>query len=174
MTSTAGERKPRGDETLSGTGRHLTGEELYTWTRFLDAGRLVEEMLSRHLADEHAMTHLDYEVLVRVDGAGGSMRLSTLAELCVSSKSRLTHAINRLEERGWIERGPVEGDGRGVAAELTAAGRTELAAAAIGHAELIRHHLLGVLNHAEVPVVGGAMDRVSQHLRDRRGPSAQN
>lgn len=168
MTEAVSNRRVRGDETLSGTGRHLTAEELYAWTRFLDAGRLVEEMLSRHLADEHAMTHLDYEVLVRVDGAGGSMRLTTLAEQCVSSKSRLTHAVNRLEERGWIRRRPVEGDGRGVAAELTAAGRTELSAAAIGHAELIRTHLLGELHPAELPVVGGAMDRVSKHLRARR------
>ena len=167
--------RPRADQTpheLVGTGRHLTGDELFVWTRFLDAGRLVEEMLARHLADEHAMTHSDYEVLVRLDGAGGAMRLTTLADQCVSSKSKLTHTVDRLEERGWIERRRVVSDGRGVEAALTDEGVDALASAAIGHAELIKHHLLDLLHPAELPVVGGVMERVSKHLRLERAMPA--
>lgn len=167
----AGAGRPSADPSaheLVGTGRHLTDDELFVWTRFLDAGRLVEEMLARHLADEHSMTHSDYEVLVRLDGARGAMRLSTLADQCVSSKSKLTHTVDRLEERGWIERRRVASDGRGVEAALTDEGAAALAAAAIGHAELVKRHLLDLLHPAEIPVVGGVMDRVSKHLRGER------
>ncbi len=153
---------------LRGTGRHLTDEELFAWTRFLDAGRLVEEMLSRHLADEHAMTHSDYEVLVRLDGNANRMRLTTLAEQCESSKSKLTHTLNRLEERGWIERTPADDDGRGVVALLTSAGSDALADAAVGHAELIKRHLLDHWHPAELVVIADAMNRVSRDLRARR------
>lgn len=159
-----------GAEDLRGTGAHLRDDELFAWTRFLDAARLVEELLARNLADNHSMTLSDYEVLVRLDGAGDSMRLTLLAEQCVSSKSKLTHTLNRLEERGWIRRCPVDDDGRGVVAALTTAGARALADASLGHAALIKRHLLDVWHPAELPVIAGAMDRVSAGLRARRRP----
>lgn len=153
---------------LVGTGRHLTTEELYAWTRFLDAGRLLEEILARHITREHNMTHSDYEVLVRLDGAGGSMRMTVLAAQVVSSAQKLTHTANRLEQRGWIERVPVPGDGRGLLATLTPDGRAALAEAAIGHAALIKQFLLDDLSPEEQAMVGTVMDRLSSHMRIHR------
>lgn len=155
---------------LAGTGHHLTPDDLFVWTRFLDAGRLIEEALSRHLADECAMTHHDYEVLVRVDGAGGAMRLAVLADQCVSSRSRLTHTVDRLEDRGWIVRRTVADDGRGLEAALTPEGVAALAAASPGHAQLILDHLLDQWSDAEKVTIGPAMARVSDHLRRTRTP----
>ena len=62
------------------------------------------------------MTHSDYEVLVRLDGFGGSLRMSELASQVVSSAQKLTHTANRLETRGWIRRVRAEDDGRGLVA----------------------------------------------------------
>ena len=155
---------------LAGTGRHLTPAEMRTWTRFLDASRLLEEVLARHLSQEHRMTHGDYEVLVRLDGAGGEMRMATLARQVVSSNQRLTHTANRLERRGWIAREPVEPDGRGLWAVLLPAGREALTAAAIEHAELVRRFLLDEMDATTQDAVADAMDRVASHLRiHRRG-----
>ena len=155
---------------LVGTGRHLTKQELFTWTRFLDAGRLLEEILATHVAREHHMAHSDYEVLVRLDGAGGSMRMALLAAQVVSSAQKLTHTANRLEQRGWIERVPVEGDGRGLVAALTAAGRSALADAAVGHAALIKQFLLDDLAPDDQIRLGDTMERVATHMRiHRRG-----
>ncbi len=155
-------------EDLVGTGRHLNKSQLRTWTRFLDAGRLMEEMLAQHLTTSHGMTHSDYEVLVRLDGAMGEMRMTTLAGQVVSSAQKLTHTANRLEDRGWIYRRPVEGDGRGLTAVLTETGRAALAEAAIGHAELIKRFLLDVMTAEERKVVAASMDRVSAHCRLHR------
>jgi DNA-binding MarR family transcriptional regulator len=155
---------------LIGTGRHLTKQELFTWTRFLDAGRLLEEVLARHVARNHNMTHSDYEVLVRLDGDGGSMRMTTLAAQVVSSAQKLTHTANRLEKRGWIARVPVAEDGRGLLATLTEDGRQALAAAAGEHALLVKRFLLDRLSAEEQVLIGEAMARVSSHLRlHRRG-----
>jgi len=155
---------------LVGTGRHLTKQELYTWTRFLDAGRLLEEILATHVAKEHQMTHSDYEVLVRLDGAGGSMRMALLAAQVVSSAQKLTHTANRLEERGWIERVPAENDGRGLEATLTPAGRSALADAAVVHAALIKQFLLDDLAAEDQVRIGETMDRIAAHMRvHRRG-----
>lgn len=155
---------------LVGTGRHLTSDELRTWTRFLDAGRLLEEILARHLSREHDMTHSDYEVLVRLDGAGGSMRMAVLAEQVVSSAQKLTHTANRLERRGWIARRPVADDGRGLTALLLPPGQEALANASGEHAELIRIFLLEALSTEEQTTVADTMDRLATHMRvHRRG-----
>ncbi len=147
---------------LVGTGRYLTKQELYTWTRFLDAGR-------------HQMTHSDYEVLVRLDGAGGSMRMTLLASLVVSSAQKLTHTANRLEERGWIERVRDESDGRGLTATLTPAGRSALTDAAVGNAALIKRFLLDDMAPEDQTRIGETMDRLATHMRIHRegGPCSQ-
>lgn len=155
---------------LAGTGRHLTKQELFTWTRFLDAGRLLEEILASHVAREHGMSHSDYEVLVRLDGAGGSLRMTVLAAQVVSSRQKLTHTANRLEERGWIRRVTDERDGRVLMATLTPSGRAALAEAAVGHAELIKRFLLDDMSHEDQVRVGEVMSRLSAHMRvHRRG-----
>lgn len=156
------------DFDLVGTGRHLTTDELRTWTRFLDAGRLIEEILARHVADEHDMTHSDYEVLVRLDGAGGQMRMTTLARQVVSSAQKLTHTANRLEQRGWITRRPVPEDRRGLVANLEEPGRQALAEAAVKHAALIKQFLLDPLSPDEQRVIADTMDRLSAHMRVHR------
>ncbi len=157
-------------EDLVGTGRHLTPDELRAWTTFLDAGRLLEEILARHVSQQHDMTHSDYEVLVRLDGAGGEMRMAVLAAQVVSSAQKLTHTANRLERRGWIVREPVDTDGRGLNAVLLPPGRDALAAAAGEHADLIKQFLLDRLSSDEQATIRETMSRLSAHMRvHRRG-----
>ena len=155
-------------EDLAGTGRHLTKPQLRAWTRFLDASRLLEEILAKHVARDHGMTHSDYEVLVRLDGAGGQMRMTQLAYECVSSAQKLTHTANRLENRQWIRREPVDSDGRGLVATLLPAGREALAAAAGEHAELIKQFLFAPMTTSERDVIADVMDRVAAHMRVHR------
>jgi DNA-binding MarR family transcriptional regulator len=83
-----------------------------------------------------------YEILVRLSEAEDrSLRMSQLAEASTSSKSRLSHAVARLEERGWVERQDCETDRRGQFARLTDKGFAALAAAAPGHVEQVRRSL---------------------------------
>ena len=152
---------------LAGTGRHLTADELRAWTGFLDAGRMVDEVLAKHLSSQHDLSHRDYEVLVRVDGAGGRMRMSVLARQIVASAPLVTQTVVRLEERLLIERQPAaSGDGRGVDAVLLPAGTSLLAEASGEHAEIIRDLLLDRID----PLLpfADAMQQVAGHLRAHR------
>jgi DNA-binding MarR family transcriptional regulator len=150
---------------LAGTGRHLSDSELYFWTRFHDASRLLEAELARHLKRVNGMNLADYEILVRVDGAGGRMRMGELAEQIVVSTSRLSHTIDRLANRGWIERAAVPTDRRGSEAVLTAEGRAALEACSERHAELIRDHLLSRLDERRLREFGGILDVVVAGLK---------
>lgn len=153
---------------IVGTGAHLTTAELRAWTRFLDASRLIEDVLAAHVSRDHDMNHAEYEVLVRLDGAKGRMRMSQLASQVVATPSRLTYTVDLLEGRGWVKRRSLASDGRVVVAELTPAGRTALAEAAPVHAELIRHHLLSHLDPAETDALAAAMGRVIDSVRSQQ------
>ncbi len=128
----------------------------------------MEELLARHLKDRHGMLHREYEVPVRVDGAGGLMRLRELADQVVASHSRLSHMLGRLAPRGWIKREPIPGHGRGLEAVITPAGRPAPAESAGEHAQLIREYLLAEMSQEELDAVADVMDRVATTLRARR------
>ena len=153
---------------IVGTGAHLTVAELRAWTRFLDASRLIEDVLAAHVSRDHDMNHGEYEVLVRLDGARGRMRMTELASQVVAAPSRLTYTVDRLEDRGWVRRRSLASDGRVVVAELTPSGRNALAEAAPVHAELIRRHLLSHLDDSETNTLAAQMARVIESVRGKQ------
>ena len=87
------------------------------------------------------MPHAYYEMLVKLSEAPErTLRMSELATELDSSQSRLSHAVARLEERGWVQRAPCATDRRGQLGVLTDEGFAALAAAAPGHVEAVRQH----------------------------------
>src|SRR5918998_2890792 len=98
----------------------LDEEEAGTWRSFLGATRLLFDQLDRELQREAGMSHADYEVLVRLSEAPErSLRMGELAEQVGSSRSRLSHAVARLEALTWVRREPCPSDRRGAGAGLT-------------------------------------------------------
>ena len=146
----------------------MSADQLDAFTRFFDSARLIEAALSRHLLAEHNMALGDYEVLVHLDGADGALRLTELADRCVSPRSTISQTLVRLEDRGWIRREKAVGDARGALAHLLPAGDEALAAAAPKHAEIIKRHLLDCWSAAELAVIGRAMDASAERLRELR------
>ena len=121
----------------------LTPEEQAAWRAFIESTKLVLDALDRQLQRDADMPHAYFEVLVRLSEAPDrTMRMSELAELTLSSRSRLSHAVSRLEERGWVRRADVATDRRGQNATLTDVGFDVLAAAAPGHVGTVRRALI--------------------------------
>ena len=67
-----------------------------------------------------------------------TLRMSQLAEQTTSSASRLSHAVARLEEKGWVRRDKHPTDRRGSLAVLTDDGWQAVRAAAPGHVAAVR------------------------------------
>lgn len=106
------------------------------------ASQLVQEELDRQLQRDSGMPHAYYAMLVKLSEAPGRMmRMSELAMELNSSQSRLSHAMKRLEERGWARREPCAADKRVSWAILTDQGLAALTAAAPGHVEAVRQTL---------------------------------
>ncbi|MDF2708362.1 MAG: transcriptional regulator, MarR family [Nonomuraea muscovyensis] len=126
--------------------RWLDDDEQRTWRDFLAATQLVHEALDRQLQRDAGMPHAYYMILVALsESPGRRMRMSELARRAQSSQSRLSHAVARLEERGWARRERCPEDRRGNIAVLTEEGFDALAAAAPGHVEEVRRSLFDVL-----------------------------
>ncbi|MGS2642440.1 MarR family transcriptional regulator [Streptosporangium sp. LJ11] len=127
--------------------RWLDDDEQRTWRAFLAASQLVQEELDRQLQRDSGMPHAYYAVLVKLSEAPGRMmRMSELAAEVNSSQSRLSHAVKRLEERGWVRREPCAADKRVSWAILTDQGLAVLTAAAPGHVEAVRQTLFDRLD----------------------------
>ncbi len=122
--------------------RWLSAEEQRVWRAFLVGVQTLLSTVEGQLQRESAIPFGYYEILVRLSEAPDrSMRMSQLAEASTSSKSRLSHAVARLEERGWVQRTDCEADRRGQFARLTDAGFAALVAAAPSHVEQVRRSL---------------------------------
>jgi DNA-binding MarR family transcriptional regulator len=135
---------------MAGT-RWLSAEEQETWRSFLCACHAFFSAVETQLQRDAGMPHTYYEILVRLsETPGHSMRMSQLAEATSASKSRSSHAVARLEERGWVRRVDCPTDRRGQVAELTDEGYAALSAAAHGHVEQVRRSLFDALTPEQV------------------------
>jgi DNA-binding MarR family transcriptional regulator len=131
--------------------RWLDDDEQRTWRAFMATSQLVNEELDRQLQRDSGMPHAYYVVLVKLSEAPDRMlRMSELAMELNSSQSRLSHAVARLEERGWVQRRPCATDRRVSWAFLTDEGFAVLAAAAPGHTEAVRQSFFDRLTPEQV------------------------
>ncbi|MDP8969463.1 MAG: MarR family transcriptional regulator [Actinomycetota bacterium] len=152
--------------------RWLDGEEQRTWRAFLTATRVLFDELDRQLQRDAGMPHAYYEILVRLSEAPDRMlRMSQLAQRSQSSRSRLSHAVARLEDAGWVRRVECPTDRRGLLAVLTDEGFAALAAAAPGHVEAVRRLLFDPLTADQVAQLRAVSEAVLAQTRDTDKPA---
>src|SRR5260370_27267881 len=105
------------------TTRWLTEEEQRTWRLFLQACQSVFAATDAQLARDSGLPHGYYEILVHLSEAPNrALRMTQLARASTYSKSRLSHAVARLEERSWVQRRDCETDRRGASGPPTRQG----------------------------------------------------
>ncbi|MEQ3553740.1 MarR family transcriptional regulator [Pseudonocardia nematodicida] len=147
--------------------RWLDDEEQRTWRAFLAAHRLVFDKVERRLQAGAGMPQAYYEILVRLSEAPGrTLRMSVLAESALASRSRVSHAVARMEEAGWIVRRSCPTDRRGQLAVLTDTGMGVLEAAAPDHVESVREAVFDGLTPAQQAALQEASEAIVTHLSD--------
>ena len=131
--------------------RWLTAREQHAWRAYLRATQHLQAQLDRELERDVGMPFAYYQILVMLSEAPDrTLRMSDLAERTWSSRSRLSHAVDRLEERGWVARTSCATDKRGAFAALTDTGFEVLTAAAPKHVESVRRHVFDRLTPEQV------------------------
>lgn len=131
--------------------RWLDEDEQATWRAFLWTTRLLNDALESQLQRDSKMPHTYYMILAMLsESPGRTLTMSELAQIVRSSPSRLSHAVNRLEENGWVTRTKHPTDRRTTLAELTDKGFEILKTAAPGHVEAVRQHLFDPLTREQI------------------------
>ena len=140
----------------------LSDDEQRAWRAFLTAAATVDESLDRQLQRDSGLPHAYYQVLAMLSEAPArTMRMSQLAQTTTSSPSRLSHAVARLEEKGWVRRDKHPTDRRGSLAVLTDDGLRALVAAAPGHVAAVRRAVFDRLDPDQVTALRVIGERLS-------------
>ncbi|MFK4182796.1 MarR family winged helix-turn-helix transcriptional regulator [Streptomyces sparsogenes] len=135
--------------------RWLTDDEQRAWQAYIQASMLLEDHLDRQLQRDAGMPHVYYGLLVKLSWAPRHrLRMTELAEAAKITRSRLSHAITRLEKNGWVRREDCPSDKRGQNAVLTDEGFEVLKKAAPGHVEAVRAAIFDRLTPEQVGQFG--------------------
>jgi DNA-binding MarR family transcriptional regulator len=121
--------------------------------------------LESQLLRDADLTLLGYMILSRLAAAPEpTLRMSEIAQMANGSLPRTSHAVTRLEERGWVKRTVRSGTGRRyTVVTLTDTGRKQLESAAPGHIANVRRLVVEPLGE-DFMTVGNAAVRIVQTL----------
>ena len=92
----------------------------------------------------------EYDVLYTLSKCPEPVRMSELNRHVLLSQPALSRLVDRLAERGLVERCADPADGRGVRLSLTEAGRALHRAIGRRHARGVARAMTAALNHAEL------------------------
>ena len=135
------------------------------WRAWVALSSQLPAALHRQLQADSGLSLQDFEVLVHLtDAADGRVRVSDLARCAGWERSRLSHQLRRMEQRGLVERSECSEDARGTMIALTPRGRAALEKAAPGHVAAVRRHFVDLVEPGEVPVLAAVFRRVRDAL----------
>lgn len=133
----------------------LSNSEQKAWRAFLRGHALILDAVNHDIIKDADLQLHEYEVLVRLsESPEHTLRMSSLAENLVHSRSRLTHTVSRLESQGYVERYRCAEDRRGIRCRLTESGFEKLKNAAPDHVRSVREHFVDRLSAEEFAVLG--------------------
>lgn len=140
----------------------LDPEQQQQWRSLLTGSNALFAALNHDLETATGLSMNEYEVLVRLsESPERTLRMSVLADGLVHSRSRITHAVRRMEQRGLVSRCAAADDGRGVLCRMTDEGYAALAAAAPIHVGSVRDRLVDVVTPAELAAMGAAFEKIA-------------
>jgi DNA-binding MarR family transcriptional regulator len=154
------------------TPRWLDEREQRAWRGYTQLHRRLNKVLGQQLTRDSGLSAADYELLVPLSEAtDGQLRARDLARTVDWEKSRLSHHLKRMEQRGLVGRVECPTDARGAFLVLTDAGRRAIEGAAPQHVETVRVNFIDLLSEAEIEVVTALSERLLARL-EKTNPKA--
>jgi DNA-binding MarR family transcriptional regulator len=144
--------------------RWLDEREALAWRGFISMQTQLLRRLARQLQRDTGLSEADYEVLVQLSEApAGRQRVFELGQATQWEKSRLSHHLTRMVQRGLVVRETCPTDSRGSFVALTEAGRHAIDDAAPKHVEQVRRWFIDVLGPDQIE----ALAEISQAVLER-------
>ncbi len=135
------------------------------WRRFIGVEQRLLALLARHLQRDSGLSPADYEVLVHLSKSSqGRMRAFEIGKITQWEKSRLSHHLSRMVQRGLVERQVCAADSRYADIVLTGAGREAAAQATEAYVAYVRHFFLDALSPEQLDALDGICDALLTRL----------
>ena len=129
----------------------LTPDERRAWIALMALVEVLPSTLDVQLKRDGGLNHFEYQVMAGLSEAENrAIRMSDLALFASGSLSRLSHAVGRLEKKGWVLRRSCPSDPRYVEAVLTDAGAAFMTQIAPAHVAEARRLVIDVLTARQV------------------------
>lgn len=139
----------------------LDEQEQSAWRAFLRSYEQLTAFLGRELLVDTGLSLQDYGVLVALsESPDGQMRAFELGRELTWEKSRVSHHIARMIDRGLVERSTCPTDRRGAFIAITPKGLEAITAAAPNHVSAVRRYFVDLLTDPEM----NALKSISQKV----------
>jgi DNA-binding MarR family transcriptional regulator len=140
---------------MPGRRRLPTRDELRTWRDFVETTEVLRTVLAARLQSESALSPGDYSVLLALsEAAERRMRSSEMAAHIGWERSRLSHHLGRMEQRGLIRREDCATDNRGAEVVLEPAGAEAFRTATVPHLRAVRDLFVDALTPEQLAAAG--------------------
>jgi DNA-binding MarR family transcriptional regulator len=147
--------------------RWLDEREQRAWRAFTAMHHRLLAAVQRDLLREAGLSGPDYAVLATLSEApGATLRAHQLAAVAGWEKSRLSHQLTRMAQRGLIERRTCSDDARYADIVLTETGREAIVAAAPRHVSRIREWFVEAMTPDQLDAFAASCDAVAARLDD--------
>ncbi|PXX08021.1 DNA-binding MarR family transcriptional regulator [Mycolicibacterium moriokaense] len=135
------------------------------WVAYMRVQLRMNYEINRQLQQDSDLSLADYHVLNALSNAPDhKLQITDLAALIGWERSRLSHQVRRLCERGLTKRVQSEDDGRATDAVLTKKGLNAIVAAAPGHVALVKKLFFEPLPDELVSPFTAALEHIQASL----------
>ena len=155
---------------MNETGKRVkqspTAAELTVWREYVETAEALLQALASGLQATSGVSPGDYAVLLALSEADNHrLRSSVLAERIGWQRSRLSHHIGRMENRGLIRRHRSGNDSRGAEVELTDEGARTFRNSSAPHLRLVHQLFIEALTPEELEAAGVVAASLRRHLQ---------
>lgn len=148
----------------------MTLQQLRAWRAFHKLRGQLLPHLSKKIHKNTGLTPSEFFLLITlIDSPTASLHSSEIAEKLDWEKSRVSHQISRMEERGLLTRSVCESDARSCLVEVSASGRKYLKKALPNHFLDVKHCFADLLTPAQMDTLIDISKIVTAHLHDEHG-----
>src|SRR5260370_25553793 len=126
-----------------------------------------KERINRELAQNTGLSEADFEILsALIESPNDSVLALALRCGLEWEKSRLSHELRRMEERGLISRQECAEDNRGSVIRVTEAGRKLATEAKVYCEQAVRQYVVDVLTVEQLQALGTIAETILHQLEE--------
>ena len=149
----------------TGESAELDSTETRVWLGYRRMRALLDLRIARETMRDSGLSEADYDVLANLAAEPDHRsRLNELATTMVWSKSRLSHQLARMRQRGLVASEECADDGRGTVIVLTGAGQAAIEAAGPSHVASVRRNFFDLLSPEQLSRMEDFTNTLLAHL----------